>query len=71
MMMMMMMIMIIMSTKALLVAHWFRLLSADMPVNLHVQALVLQEHLKLPEIATLTMHRHEGAGAHSPLEQTS
>ncbi|XP_057548093.1 uncharacterized mitochondrial protein AtMg00810-like [Amaranthus tricolor] len=34
-------------------------------------ALVLQEHLKLPEIATLTMHRHEGAGAHSPLEQTS
>ena len=66
----MMLIMMMMSTKALLVAQWIGLLSARTPVNSHLQALVLQVHLNLPEIATLTMRRHEGAGAHSSLEQT-
>ena len=62
--------MMMMSTKALLVAQWIKLLSAGSTVNSHVLALVLQAHLSMPKIVTLIMSRHGGAGAHSPLERT-
>ena len=46
-----------MSIKALLVAQWIGLSCAGTLVNSHVQALVLQAHLNVPEIAKLTMSR--------------
>ena len=38
--------------------------------NSHVLTLVLQAHLSAPDIVTLIMSRHGGAGAHNPLERT-
>ena len=66
----MMMMMIMLSTKALLVVQWIGLLSAGSTVNSHVPPVVLQAHLSMPDVVTLMMSRHGGAGAHSPLERT-
>ena len=52
------MMMMIMSTKPLLVTQSIGLSSAGMPVNLHVQTLVLKALLILLETATLTMRHH-------------
>ena len=68
--MMMMMMMMILSTKALLVAQWIGLLSARSTVNSHVPLVVLQAHLSMPNVVTLMMSRHGGAGTHSLLERT-
>ena len=58
------------STKALLFAQGTELLFGGPTGDLHVPTLVLQAHLSVPDIVSLIMSRHEGEGAHSPLERT-
>ena len=64
------MMQMMLSTKALLFAQWTGLLSGASTGDSHVSALVLQVHLSVPDIVSLIMGCHGGAGAHSPLAQT-
>ena len=67
---MMIMMLMMFNTMVLIFAQWTGLLSGGPTEDSHVPALVLQAHLSMPDIVSLIMSRHGGAGSHSPLERT-